>query len=190
VFEFLALHSQVSVRTLFVDRIVDLVDEGFDVAVRIADLPDSSLSATRVGSVRRVLCASPAYLAEHGVPGKPPELAEHDGIVFSTGTTEPEWRFERKGRRLSVQPRARLVVNTAEVAISAAVLGRGITRVLSYQVDAEVRTGRLRIVMPEYEPAPLPVHVVHAGGKRPSAKVRSFVDLAVVRLRAAAFSAG
>jgi DNA-binding transcriptional LysR family regulator len=189
VFEFLALHAQVSVRTLFVDRIVDLVDEGLDVAVRIADLPDSSLSATRVGSVRRVLCASPAYLAGHGVPGKPSELAEHDAITFSTGGAEPEWRFERKGRRLSVQPRARLLVNTVEVALSAAVLGRGITRLLSYQVDAEVRAGRLRIVLPEYEPAPLPVHVVHAGGKRASAKVRSFVDLAVTRLRAAAFSA-
>jgi DNA-binding transcriptional LysR family regulator len=136
-----------------------------------------------------VLCAAPAYLAEHGVPGKPSDLAGHDAIVFSTGTAEPEWRFERRGRRLSVEPRARLVVNTTEVAISAAVLGRGVTRLLSYQVDAEIRAGRLRIVLPEYEPPPLPVHVVHAGGKRPSAKVRSFVDLAVTRLRAAAFSA-
>jgi DNA-binding transcriptional LysR family regulator len=190
VFEFLSLHSQASVRALFVDRIVDLVDEGLDVAVRIADLPDSGLSATRVGSVRRVLCASPAYLAERGVPSKPSELAEHDAVAFSAGTAEPEWRFERKGRRLSVRPRARLVVNTVEVALAAAVSGRGITRVLSYQVDGELRAGRLRIVLPEYEPPPLPVHVVHAGGKRPSAKVRSFVDLTVVRLRASVFSAG
>lgn len=189
VFEFLGMHPQASVRTVFVDRIVDIVDEGLDVAVRIAELPDSSLSAVRVGEVRRVLCASPAYLSRRGVPAKPGDLAEHATIAFGTGPAEPEWRFERKGRRTVVRPEARLVVNTVEVALAAALSGQGLTRVLSYQIEPEVRAGRLRVVLADFEPPPIPVHVVHAGGRRASAKVRRFVDLAVDRLRAARFGA-
>jgi DNA-binding transcriptional LysR family regulator len=188
VLEFLAMHSQASVRTLFVDRIVDLVDEGLDVAVRIAELPDSTLSAIRVGTVRRVLCAAPAYLSKRGIPERPRDLSEHDTIAFGAGVAEPEWRFERKGKRFVHESRARLVVNTVELALAATVAGYGFSLLFSYQVEADVRAGRLRIVLPEFEPAPVPVHVVHAGGKRPSAKVRSFVDLAVDRLRAAGFS--
>jgi DNA-binding transcriptional LysR family regulator len=188
VLEYLALHSLASVRTFFVDRLVDMIDEGLDVAVRIAELPDSTLTAVRVGSVRRVVCASPRYLAEHGVPHVPRDLAEHDAVVFGDAFTEPEWVFERTGRRLAAPLRARLVVNTVDLALAAALAGRGVARFLSYQVEVDVRAGRLRVVLPEHEPVPLPVHVGHTGGKRASAKVRAFVDLAVERLRAAGFS--
>jgi len=188
VLEFLATHAQASVRTLFVDRLVDLVDEGLDVAVRIAELPDSTLSAVRVGSVRRVLCASPAYLEKRGTPRKPSDIDEHDTITFSGGVAEPEWGFQKNKKPIAVQPHARLVVNAVDVALAAAVAGRGLTRLLSYQVDADLRAGRLVTVLCDHEPTPLPVHVVHAGSKRASAKVRRFVDLAVERLRAAGFS--
>lgn len=185
--ELLASHPQVSVRALFVDRIVDFLEEGLDVAVRIADLPDSTLTAVRVGSVRRVVCASPDYLAARGMPRKPADIAKHETIAFGSGASEPEWKFERRGQRRVIAPRARLLVNSVDVAVAAAVSGRGLVRLLSYQVDAEVRAGALQIVLEPYEPAALPVHVVHAGGKRVSAKVRRFVDLAVTRLRAAPF---
>ncbi len=187
VVDLLASHPQVSVRTLFVDRIVDLLEEGLDVAVRIAELPDSALSAAKVGSVRRVLCASPDYLARRGVPRAPADLSRHETIAFGSGASEPEWKFERRGKRIVIAPRARLFVNSVDVAVAAAVAGHGIVRLLSYQVDAEVRAGQLQIVLASYEPAALPVQVVHAGGKRVSAKVRRFVDLAVTRLRAAPF---
>jgi DNA-binding transcriptional LysR family regulator len=187
VVEFLGSHAQISVRSVFVDRIVDLVDEGLDVAVRIAELPDSTLTAVRVGSVRRVLCASPDYLAARGVPRKPADISKHETIAFGSGASEPEWRFERRGERFVIAPRARLLVNSVDVAVAAAVSGRGLVRLLSYQVDSAVRAGRLAVVLTPYEPAVLPVHVVHAGGRRVSAKVRRFVDLAVSRLRAAPF---
>src|SRR4029078_6780688 len=118
VLEFLARHPEVTVRTLFVDRIVDLVEEGLDVAVRIAILPDSSLTAVRVGTVRRVLCASAGYLGRHGRPKRPGDLARHETISFTNGTHEPEWSFLVNGKRESVAPKARLVVNSADVAIA------------------------------------------------------------------------
>ncbi|HMJ15600.1 MAG TPA: LysR family transcriptional regulator [Polyangiaceae bacterium] len=183
VVEFLGMHAQVSVRTLFVDRVVDLLDEGLDVAVRIAELPDSTLTAVRVGSVRRVLCAAPQYLAQHGRPRAPSDIGKHETIAFGSGVAEPEWKFARKGKGYVIQPRARLLVNSVDVAVAAAVAGRGLVRLLSYQVEAELHAGRLESVLPDFEPPPLPVHVVHAGGKRASAKLRHFVDLAVSRLR-------
>jgi DNA-binding transcriptional LysR family regulator len=189
--DFLARHPHVSARTVFVDRIVDIVDEGIDVAVRISHLPDSSLSAVRVGSVRRVLCASPAYLAEHGVPGAPEDLAKLDAIAFGPVAPHAEWTFSSGSsgssgaKTITVSPPARLFVNAADVAIAAAVAGRGVTRVLSYMIEPDVRAGRLAIVLPEYEPPPVPIHVVHVEGRRASARVRAFVDFAAERLRAA-----
>jgi DNA-binding transcriptional LysR family regulator len=191
VIDFLRANPEVNVRALFVDRVVDFVDEGLDVAVRIASLPDSALTAVRVGATRRVVCASPAYLKARGTPEKPGDVAEHDTVGFIQGVTEPvwpEWSFTAGGKRVMATPRTRLAVNSVDVAVAAAVKGRGLTRLLAYQVDDEVRAGRLRIVLQDYEPAPLPVHVIYAGGKRTSAKVRAFVDLAVEGLRAAEFS--
>jgi DNA-binding transcriptional LysR family regulator len=182
--DFLALHPQVTVRALLVDHIVDLMDEGLDVAVRIGHLPDSSFSAVRVGSVRRVVCASPDYLAARGVPHTPAALGELDVISTSPSSPSAEWTFSSPAGDVAAAPLARMSVNLAEVAIAAAVAGRGLTRVFSYQVAPELRAGRLRVVLEAFEPPPVPIHVVHAEGRRAPARVRAFVDFAAPRLRA------
>ncbi|MBS0446342.1 MAG: LysR family transcriptional regulator [Proteobacteria bacterium] len=187
--DFLVAYPDVSLRTFFVDRVVHMLDEGFDVAVRIARLPDSGLTAVRVGSVRRVVIASPAYLAERGTPHAPGDLAAHDAIGFSpSGGSNVPWSFPAHSsagadRREIVQPRMRLVANASELAIEAALHGRGIARALSYQVDAEVRSGRLVIVLGDHEPEPIPVHLVYMAGRKAPAKVRALVDFAAERLR-------
>jgi DNA-binding transcriptional LysR family regulator len=184
IFAFLTLHPMMSVRTLFLDRVVDILEEGMDVAVRIAHLPDSSLAAVRVGSVRRIICAAPDYLARHGGPLTPADLAEHDAVAFAPITPHAEWAFDVDGRADAVAPRTRLFVNQVDVAIAAVVAGRGVTRVLSYQAEPEIRAGRLRRVLTAFEPPPVPIHIVHPEGRRASARVRAFVDFAVERLRA------
>jgi DNA-binding transcriptional LysR family regulator len=192
VLEFLARHPQVTARTLLLDHVVDLVEGGVDVAVRIAHLPDSSLTATKVGTVRRVVCASPDYLAAHGAPRTPADLASHEAIVFSSPAAAPkEWQFGTEGGRSgsgslqSVPLRSRFAVNNADAAIAAAVAGAGLTRVLSYQIGPQVRAGSLQIVLAKHEPAPIPVSVVSAAGRRSTAKVREFVAFAVERLKKA-----
>ncbi|MDX6752196.1 LysR family transcriptional regulator [Geminicoccaceae bacterium 1502E] len=182
--DFLALHPQLAARTLFVDRVVNLMEEGVDVAVRIAELPDSGLTALKVGSVRRVLVASPGYLAEHGGPREPAELVHHRTIAFRGLAPVAEWPFRRSGGEIAVRPAPWLTVNTAEMAITAALRGGGIARVLSYMVAPELEAGRLRVVLEAFEAAPLPVHLVHQEGRRVSARVRAFVDFAAARLRA------
>jgi DNA-binding transcriptional LysR family regulator len=192
VLEFLARCPRVTARTLLVDHVVDLVEGGIDVAVRIAHLPDSSLTAIRVGSVRRVVCASPAYLARHGTPRTPAELASHDAIVFaSSGAAQTEWQFgsARKRPAQTVALRSRFAVNNADAAIAAAVAGAGITRVLSYQVGPQVDAGLLAIVLAEHEPAAIPVSVVFPAGRRGTAKVKEFVAFAVDKLKKAAWLA-
>jgi len=183
--DFLAQHPAVNARTLLLDRVVDLIEEDLDLAVRIAKLSDSSLTAIRVGEVRRVLCASPAYLRKHGVPRRPEDLAEHDAVVFAPERSSPAWSFERGGKQQSVRPRARLWSNASEVGIQAALQGRAVTRLLSYMVTRELRAGQLRVLLPEHEPEPLPVHLVIREGRRAPARVRTFVDYAVPRLRSA-----
>jgi DNA-binding transcriptional LysR family regulator len=184
--DFLNKYPQVTARALLHDRVVDLMDEGLDVAVRIAHLEDSSLNAVKVGAVRRVTCASPAYLAKHGVPKTPRDLAEHRTFVFSSERATPAWSFEQRGKSTSFRPRATLLANASEVGIDAAVGGAGVTRALSYMVAAQVRAGRLRLILEDYEAPPLPIHVVYREGRRAPARVRAFVDFAVPRLRASA----
>jgi DNA-binding transcriptional LysR family regulator len=184
-FDFLETYPQVVARTLFADRIVDMMEEGLDVAVRIARLPDSGLSAARVGQVRRIICASPDYLAARGTPRTLADLEQHDAAVFAPGSGAADWSFPgREGRSVSVRPRTQLITNALEVTIAAALAGRGLARVLSYQVAPELAAGRLKIVLEAFEEPPLPIHVVHAEGRRASARVRAFVDFAVERLRA------
>ena len=190
VLEFVERHSQVSARTLLVDHVVDLVEGGIDVAVRIAHLPDSSLTAIRVGTVRRVVCASPEYLAAHGTPRKLADLASHEAIVFaSSGAAQKEWQFgaasSRSGSLQSVPLRSRFAVNNADAAIAAAVAGAGLTRVLSYQIGPQVQAGSLEIVLEKHEPAAIPVSVVFPAGRRSTARVREFVEFAVERLKKA-----
>jgi DNA-binding transcriptional LysR family regulator len=180
---FLKRHSKVNVRALFVDRVVDLIDEGLDVAVRIAHLSDASFTAIRVGAVRNVVCASPAFLKRHGVPRTPDDLKELSAFCFSGDRSPPVWPFQDGKRTLSVRPNARLVVNTADVAMQGAIAGEGVTRVLSYQAASEVKAGRLRVILAEFEQEPIPIHVIHREGRRAAARVRAFVDFAVAELR-------
>lgn len=184
-FDFLARHPRVTARTLFVDRIVDLIDEGLDIAVRIAHLPDSALHAVPVGSVRRVVCASPAFLAAHGEPRAPAELARFSAIAFSIGGEATEtWTFA-SGE--FVRPHSQLLANSNDVAIAGAVAGHGLARVLSYQVAPQLRAGELRLVLEEFEPPPVPVSLVTLEGRRAAPRVRRFLDFAVERLRAERF---
>lgn len=178
-------YPEISIDTLFVDRVVHLFDEGIDIAVRIADLPDSSLAAIRVGSVRRVLCASPNYLATAGVPETPSDLAGHETIDFVNIMPHGEWALERDGKGHSFKTRSRLRANSADVAIAAAVAGRGITRVLSYMIAPQIESGELAIVLPEFTPPPVPVHVVHKEQGQTSGRVRAVVDHLADRLRQA-----
>jgi len=180
---FLERHEKINLRALFVDRVVDLIEEGLDVAVRIAHLSDSSLTAIRVGAVRNVVCASPAFLKRHGVPRTPEDLRELSAFCFSADRSPPAWSFQLGKRTLSVRPSARLVVNSPEIAMQGAVAGQGVTRVLSYQAASELKAGRLRVILSEFEPEPIPIHVIHREGKRAAARVRAFVDFAVSELR-------
>jgi DNA-binding transcriptional LysR family regulator len=181
--EFLKRHPHVGIRASFSDQVVDLIEQNIDVAVRISHLADSGLTAVRVGFVERVVCASPAYLRAHGVPRHPRDLTQHDLIAFS-GLGEPHaWRFQRDDKSEIVHPKSRLVVNSADLAIAAAIAGHGLTKVLSYQIGRELEERRLRVVLSEFQGPPVPVHVVHAAGRNASRRLRAFVELAVDRLR-------
>lgn len=188
--EYMQRYPQVAVAAHFVDHIVNLVEEGLDVAVRIGHLPDSSLRATRVGRIRRVLCAAPAYLAAHGVPRHPSELLQHTIVAGNTTLPRVEWQFRHGDEALAVRLAPRLLVTTADAAVQAATAGLGITRLLSYQVADEVQRGALALVLEDFEEAPWPVQVVHREDKLGSSKVRSFIDHAVERLRAHAHLQG
>ena len=181
---YLQQFPEVDAQCLFLDRVVNVVEEGIDVAVRIGELPDSSLQAARVGRVRRVLVAAPTYLMAQGVPQRPEDLARH-AIVSASGVTPvSEWRFNDAGKPLLQRMQPRMRTTTNDSAIAAAVAGLGITRLLSYQVASHVRSGALQVLLEDFESAPLPVHVVHHEGRRATQKVRAFIDLAVDTLRA------
>ena len=183
IYDLLRCYDEISVSALFVDRVVSMLDEGVDVAVRIAHLPDSTLSAVRVGTVRRVLCASPTYLAKHGRPETLSDLHQHDTIEFNATALGGEWLFRHEGRSQRFKPKSRLMVNNADIAIAAARANHGITRVLSYMIDADIRQGSLEILLPDYELAPIPIHVLHKETGRTSARIRAVVDFLVERLR-------
>jgi DNA-binding transcriptional LysR family regulator len=177
--EYLTRYPGTEVAAMFLDRVVNLLEEGFDVGIRIGELPDSNLLAVRVGSVRVVLCASNEYLKRGNIPRTPRDLLKHSLIASRAGGSSIEWRFD--GRLLRIQPR--LSVTTNDAAIEAALRGFGITRLLSYQVAPLVAAGELKLILQKYEPPPLPIHIVHQEGRHASAKVRTFVDLMSQRLR-------
>jgi len=181
--DFLQRYPAMEVSALFLDRVVNLLEEGLDVGVRIGELPDSSMRALRVGYVRRVLCASPDYLDKHGMPQNPAELSGHNIVSASAVSPSIEWKFGQGSGLTAVRVKPRLTVTTNDAAIEAAVLGFGITRLLSYQVVPQLVSGQLKILLSEFEPAPMPIHVLHREGRYASAKVRSFVDLIAVGLR-------
>ena len=178
--EYQTLFAQTTVSALFVDRVVNMVDEGIDVGV----LPDSSLRAIRVGRVRRVVVGAPAYLAQFGAPKAPEDLQQHRLIAASGVSPTTEWSFGEGERKRAVKVQPRIQVNTNDSALEAARQGFGLTRLLSYQVAPQLASGELKTVLEDFEGAALPIHVIHREGRHGATKVRSFVDLVVERLRA------
>jgi len=180
---FLEQNPEISLKLHLEDRQISLVDEHIDVAVRIGHLDAGGLIAVKVGEVSRVICASPAYLNRRGRPRTPEELGNHDGISFRGFAITPEWRYRGDNPALGEEPRARLSVNSTIAAIDAAQAGFGLVRVLSYQVEEQLRQGTLEAVLEEFAPAPLPVSLAYAEGGLRSLKVRAFLDWATPRLR-------
>ena len=183
--EYLDLYPDVSVEVVMVDRIVSLVEEGFDIAVRIGHLPSSDLSAVRVGRVRRVVCGSPDYLARTSVPYSPEELTAHKTVAISPVSPSVDWKFGNAMDQ-TVRINSRLVVSSVASGIEVARRGWGLTRVLSYQIGPDLESGAMQTVLEDFEPEPLPIHLVHVEGRRAAAKVRAFIDLASTRLRSVA----
>jgi len=182
--EYLQRYPEVTATCLFLDRIVNMMDEGVDVAIRIGELPDSTMQAIRVGQVRRVICASPEYLKKNGIPKTPDELSRHVIISANSVTPSPEWKLMENGATRIIRLQSRLNTTTNDSAVAAAIQGFGMTRLLSYQIADHLRNGQLKTVLGDFEPDILPVHVVHREGRHASRKARAFIDLAVERLRA------
>jgi DNA-binding transcriptional LysR family regulator len=182
--DFLAAYPDINVRLTLSDRNLHLLDDHIDLAVRIGALPDSGLIATRIGAVRTVVVASPDLLAAHGTPQAPDELAALPGVHFDVLSPGARWSFSAlRGKSVEVAPRPRLTVSGAEAAVWAACQGVGVTRVLSYQCADAVRSGRLRVILEDFEPAPLPIHLLHAARGSLPTKMRVFLDFAKTRLR-------
>ena len=183
VIDFLKTYPDIRIRLTLSDRLVDLVEEQVDLAVRIGELPDSSLMASRVGSLRRVVIGSPDYLCRKGTPTHPEDLIDHDIVVFDGLTAQDQWVFQSDGGKISVPIHARLVVNTAETAIDAAIAGMGLTRVISYQVADAVTDERLVTVLKSFEPLQSPVSLIYGASGRLPIKLRAFLDFAVPHLK-------
>jgi DNA-binding transcriptional LysR family regulator len=188
---FLAAQPDIDIRLVLDDRLANLHEDAVDLAVRIGELPDSRLVARKVGSIARLVCASPEYLARRGTPRTPEELAAHDCVTFDTMLAASHWTFAAPGIRARagagaaprrVPVRSRLAVNTADAAIAAAAAGVGLTRVLSYQAAEAMQAGRLVRVLQDAEPPPIPVSIVHAVRGRLPMKIRAFIDFAASQL--------
>jgi len=183
---FLATHPRMQFRVLLLNRLVDLVSEGVDIAIRIADLPDSSMRAIRIGEVRRLTCAAPSYLAERAMPSHPSDLADHWCIGLNEAGAQELWPYRESataGRVRSLRVTCRLAMNSAAAAIDAAERGMGIVRPLSYQVERQIADGTLVAILPEYEPDPIPVHLIFQPRRFEGGALRAFIDFAVPILR-------
>jgi DNA-binding transcriptional LysR family regulator len=178
---YLARYPEVSGELRLSDRMINLVEEGVDVAVRIGHLADSSLVARHVGEMRRIIVASSGYLEQSGEPDTPEAIASHQTIQFGATAASPDWRFVEDGREIRVAATPRLTTNSADAAIQYAEQGGGLTRVLAYQAAAAIKAGRLKVVLAKFEPPPLPIHLVYPTSRLLSAKVRTFIDLVTER---------
>src|SRR6516225_6004096 len=178
--EFLRAFPGVQMRLELTDRYVNLAEEHVDLAVRIGELPDSSMIVTRLGLIRRVVCASPAYLKARGVPKEPADLASHDCVTFDPATP---WEFRRNGATQTIDVPSRLAVNLGEAAAAAAVAGAGISRVLSYLIEDLLKSRSLVTLLDAYEPSSMPVSIIYPGRRPVPLKLRAFLDFAVPRLR-------
>ena len=184
VLAFLQAYPDIQARLILADHVVNLVDDHIEVAIRIGRLPDSAMVATRLGTIRRVACASPDYLAKRGTPETLEMLADHDCVMFEGLYSSTVWNFGCGERAAAVPIKPRFAVNTADAAIAAAIAGTGITRVLSYQVADALAAGELRLVLESFEPEPLPVHLVYPAQSLLPLKLRAFLDLSGPRLKA------
>lgn len=183
--EFLMVYPEINVRLALSDHNQHLLDDHIDIAVRIGVLPDSSQMATRVGTMRTVVCASPQFLASHGIPRLPRDLSALPVVNFDFLSPSSTWlfRFPETATVREVPISPRLTVSMAEAAVRAAIQGTGVTRVLHYQCAEAVQQGDLRILLQDYELEPLPVHLLHAEGRMLPSKTRTFLDFAMPRLR-------
>jgi len=182
--EFQKAYPDIGLRLLPTDRVLNPVENSIDVSVRIGPLPDSSLIATRVGAVRVVACASPDYLAARGLPLTPADLIRHDCITIDETGVPRSWAFMEGGEEIAAPVRSRLTVSTSEAAVEAAIIGSGITRVMSYKMEAARRSGALVLVLEGFEKDPLPVHILYAERKPMPLKLRVFLDWLTPRLKA------
>lgn len=176
---YLKRYPEVSVDLRLSDRLINLVEEGTDLAIRIGHLPDSALVARHVGEMRRIVVASPDYLARRGEPKTPAALASHDTIQFGAMTAAPDWRFVDHGREVRIATAPRFSTNSADAAIQYAEAGGGLTRVLAYQAAESLKAQRLQIVLAAFEQPALPIHIVYPTSRLLSAKVRTFIDLVI-----------
>jgi len=175
--EYLNNYPETDVNAVFLDRVVNLMEEGFDLGVRIGHLPDSSMRAKRVGTVRMHWLASAQYLEKAGIPQSPEDLKRHSIIMTNSSSMVQDWKFSQKGSSQTLRLRPRLTVSTNQSAINAAKMHLGIIHTLSYQVEDELNSGELKTVLEQYEPAAMPVHIVHREERNSSSKVRSFIDI-------------
>ena len=181
---FLAAYPDVSVGLHLTDRVAHFLEDQVDVALRIGDLQDSSLIAARIGTLRRVVCASPQYLSARTAPVIPTDLVNHSVVSFENVASPSTWMFYQNDAEMPVEFRSRLSVNTIDAAIDASLDGFGLIRAMSYQVAEHIRFGRLSLVLEGFEPAPRPVHLVYSRQGRVPLKVRAFMDFVVPRLKA------
>lgn len=183
VVQFLRAFPQISMRVQMTDRLANVLEERVDLVMRIGEQPSSSLVSTRIGLFRQVICASPAYLKQRGIPGKPEDLLKHDCVTYEGYAVGSNWEFLSRGRSLKIEAPSRLVVSSVEAAVVAATEAAGIARVASYQVDELVKCGRLVMLLEAFEPRPAPVNLMYAGQGQIPLKLRAFIDFAVPRLR-------
>ena len=181
--EFARRHPNVSVEFLLVNRIVNLIEEGFDVAIRIAHLDDTSLVSIPLTKVRRVVCASPDYLRRHGIPRSPQDLKVHRGVRFTGLAPRATWPFRMNSRDINVPVSNVIVCNDADVAMESCAKGLGLGSFLSYMVAPLRKSGRLKYVLEDFEIEPVPVQLVYPRSRIMSATVRSFAELCVHKLR-------
>ena len=176
---YLKRYREVSAELKLEDRVINLVEEGVDLAVRIGHLPDSSLVARHVGDMRRIMVASPGYLKSRGEPKKPQDVVAHDAVQSGSTAGLAEWRFVEGGNEIRLGYTPRLITNTADAALRYVEAGGGLTRVLAYQAAEAIKRGRLKIVLAKFEQPPLPIHIVYPTSRLLSAKVRTFIDLVI-----------
>jgi DNA-binding transcriptional LysR family regulator len=183
--EFLKVNPGINVQLVLANRIANLAEEQFDLAVRVSNLPDSSLIAIHLGRTRRVICGSPAYFRVHGVPKTPNELSAHDCVTIGGFMSPTAWTFKTGESAMAVPIRSRLVVSTGEAALDAAIAGVGIVGALSFQISPAVAAGKLEVILENFEPNPMSVDILYVGGRLTPTKIRAFCDFAAPRLKAA-----